>query len=341
MEIDGQPIVRVVPCQPHCFAFGGFEIQMIAALEAARSAGTDVAPLDFWRREADFDVLHVWGLELQHRNTLKWARSGGKRTVLSALVSYPGWKSWLRHLASLVVGPARLREPMLAMIDCITVVNKAQAQYLVTTVGFPQEKIRVVPNLVADIFFTIKSSTPPRTREVEPYVLCVGNVCRRKNQLALVGACRKLGVPLLLVGSILTGENDYGEAVEQAMAADNTCRWVRGLAPGSVELAEAYRDAAVFALPSHEETQPISALEAAACGKPLVLANLPYAKQEFFERAALADPCSVDATADALREALDEPEEHCPPPSVIEQCRREAVGEAYMAIYRQLGEGAA
>jgi hypothetical protein len=42
----------------------------------------------------------------------------------------------------------------------------------------------------------------------------------------------------------LTGENDYGEAVEQAMAADNAFRWVRGLAPGSFELAEAYRDAA-------------------------------------------------------------------------------------------------
>ena len=76
-----QPIVRVVPFQPHCFAFGGFDIQMIAAMESARAAGADVAPLDFWRREADFDVLHFWGLEVQHCNAVKWARAGGKKIV--------------------------------------------------------------------------------------------------------------------------------------------------------------------------------------------------------------------------------------------------------------------
>ena len=54
---------RVVPFQPHCFAFGGFELQMIAAMDSARAAGADVAPLDFWRREADFDVLHLWALD--------------------------------------------------------------------------------------------------------------------------------------------------------------------------------------------------------------------------------------------------------------------------------------
>ena len=129
-------------------------------------------------------------------------------------------------------------------------------------------------------------------------------------------------------------------AVEHAIAANNAFRWVRWFATGSVELAEAYRGAAVFALPSHDETQPISALEAAACRKPLVLANLPYAKQEFYERAILVDPCSVDAIARGLRVALNQPVEHCPPVSVIEQCRRENIGEAYTAIYRRLDRAA-
>jgi hypothetical protein len=53
--MPSRPIVRVIPLQPHCFAFGGFEIQMIAAMEAARAAGKAIAPLGFWSREADFD----------------------------------------------------------------------------------------------------------------------------------------------------------------------------------------------------------------------------------------------------------------------------------------------
>jgi glycosyltransferase involved in cell wall biosynthesis len=335
-----QPVVRVVPLQPHCFAFGGFELQMIGAMESAQAGGADVAPLDFWRREADFDVLHLWGLDLQHSNTVKWAHAAGKKIVLTALVNYPGWKSWLRHLASLAVGPARLRRSMLAMIDCVTVVNQAQARYLVGTVRFPAERVTVVPNLVDDIFFETAGGTDPRGFGIENYVLCAGNICRRKNQLALVGACRKLGVPLLLLGNVLTGEEDYGRAVAEAIAARDGSRWIQGLSPGSVELAGAYWGAVAFALPSHAEQQPISALEAAASGKPLVLGDLPYARQEFYTGAALADPQSVDSIAGALQRALDHPAAHCPPRSVIEQCRKEKVGAAYMAIYQRLCPGA-
>jgi glycosyltransferase involved in cell wall biosynthesis len=312
---------------------------MIAAMESARAAGADIAPLDFWKREADFDVLHLWGLD--HSYTVHWAHAGGKRIVLSALVDFPGWKSWLKHMASLVVGPARQRRKMLAKIDSFTVVNKVEARYLVGTVGLPAEKVAVVPNLVDDIFFDAGRGAAPGAFGIENYVLCVANIRRLKNHLTLISACRKLGVPLLLVGNVLTGEEDYGQAVAEAVAAGKDVRWIPWLSPGSVELASAYRGAAVFALLSHSEHQPISALEAAAARKPLVLADRPYARQEFYERAALADPGSVDAIAGAIRKALDNPGAHCPPPLVIEQCRKEKVGAAYMAIYEQLVQGAA
>jgi glycosyltransferase involved in cell wall biosynthesis len=335
------PVVRVVPLQPHCFAFGGFELQMIAAMDSARAAGTEIEPLDFWKREADFDILHLWGLNLQHSYTLLWARAGGKKTVLSVLLNDPGWKSWLRHRVSLAVGPARLLSSMLSMVDCVTVVNEEQARYLVNSMRLSAKKVAVVPNVVDDIFFEAERVVNTKSVGIENYVICTGNVCSRKNQLALIAACGKLGVPLLLVGRVLTGEEDYGRAVGEAIAAGKGFRWIRGLNPGSVELAEAYRGATVFALPSFIEQQPISALEAAAGRKPLVLADRPYAKQKYYLRAALADPRSVDSIASALRKALDHPGVHCPPLSVIEQCRREKVGAAYTAVYKRLAQGEA
>ena len=53
----------------------------------------------------------------------------------------------------------------------------------------------------------------------------------------------------------------------------------------------------------------------------------------------LPNPRSVDAIAGAIRKALDSPDAHCPPSSVIEQCRKEKVGAAYMAIYQRLIQG--
>lgn len=329
------PVVRVVPLQPHCFAFGGFEVQMIAAMESARTSGADIAPLDFWRQEADFDVLHLWGLQ-SHSYTMQWAKAAGKKTVLSALVYYPNWIFWLRHLASLAIGPARQERAMLANVDCMTVVNKAQARYVVGTMGLSEQKVVVIPNVVEEIFFKKKSSAKSFSFGIENYVLCVGNVCPRKNQLMLARACRKLGVSLLLVGPVLTGEEDYGHAVAAAVDSNSNFCWIKGLPPSSFELAAAYQGASVFALPSHMEHQPISALEAAASGNPLVLADRSYAKQEFYEHASLADPCSVDAIASALRKALDRPAAFCPRLSVIEDCRREKVGAAYLAIYQRL-----
>jgi glycosyltransferase involved in cell wall biosynthesis len=330
------PIVRVVPLQPHCFAFGGFELQMIAAMDSARAAGANIEPLDFWKREADFNTLHLWGFNLQHDYTLQWARAAGKKTVLSVLVNAPEWKAWLRHRASLAVGPARLLQSMLKAVDCITVVNEEQARYFVNMMRLPPQKVMVVPNVVDDIFFEPNSGIAVESIGIENYVICTGNVCSRKNQLALIAACRKLGVPLLLVGKVLTGEERYGQAVAEAIAAEKSLCWIQGLDPGSTELAEAYRGAVAFALLSFIEQQPISALEAAACRKPLVLADRPYAKQKFYMHAALADPHSVDSIVGALRRALDQPGVHCPPPSVVEQCRRERVGAAYMAIYEKI-----
>jgi glycosyltransferase involved in cell wall biosynthesis len=338
--MPARPIVRVVPFQPHCFAFGGFEVQMIAALNSALVAGANIAPLDFWRREADFDVLHLWGLELQHAGTAKWAHAAGKKIVLSALVNYPGWKSTLRYKASAWIGPAKLRRPMLSMLDCITVVNDAQARYLIRTVGLPAGKVAIVPNLVEDIFYATEPSAQGDDAGSGNYVLCVGNICRRKNQLNLIGACRNLGVPLLLVGEELAGEEDYGRTVAQIIA-DSGFRWLRGLNPGSNELANAYRHASVFALPSHEEAQPISALEAAAARVPLVLGDLAYAKQEFYKNAALANPRSVSAIAAAIRRAMDNPGAHRVPASTIEECRSQRIGAAYSAIYQRLFQGIA
>jgi glycosyltransferase involved in cell wall biosynthesis len=226
---------------------------------------------------------------------------------------------------------------MLAELDGITVVNRQQKEYLTNIVGIPARRVFVIPNIVEDVFFDPPASPPGFDPGLEGYVLCTGNICPRKNQLALIQACRRIGVPLLLVGHLLTGEAEYGRAVEEEIGDDPQVRWVRGLPQGSAHLAAAYRRAAVFALPSYKEEQPLSALEAVAARKPLILGDRPYARQDYYAGALVADPRSVAAIAAALRKAYSRPDEFRPPDSAIQSCRRATVGRAYADAYDALG----
>lgn len=335
-SIAHPPVVRVLPLQPHCFAFGGFELQMIGAMEAARSVGTNVNRLDLWARDASFDVLHLWGLSLQHRDTAHWAHLAGKKVLVSALVNYPGWKQSLRYIASYLLGPGRLRKEMLSWVDGVTVVNAQQKTYLAQTLGFPAERIYIVPNIVEDVFFSKNQNTSDFDVGLKDYVICTGNICKRKNQLSLVHACKQIGVPLLIVGDVLLGEESYGKALAEEIGSCSSIRWIKGMPPASDNLASAYKRAAAFALPSFAEQQPISALEAAAARKPLLLGNRPYAKQEFYANAALVDPDAVKSIAKSLRMVLDSPDKYCPPVEVLENCRRVKVGESYASAYEKI-----
>ena len=333
------PVVRVLPAQPHCFAFGGFDLQMIAGMEAAQAAGIEVGPLDLWSRRDDFDIVHFWGLGAQHESTMRWCRRARKRVVLSALLSYPTWRTRLRYRIPWSRGPHAWPRRMLDLVDALTVVNQEQADVLQTLYGVHRGRIFVVPNVVHDRFLDWRPSPEvDGVNDVAGYVLSTGNICPRKNQRALVQACRSLGVPLVLVGEVLTGEQSYGDALAAEIAGIGEIRWLKGLPPGSSELASLYARASLFALPSHDETQPISALEAVAMGRPLVLGDRPYARQGYFAGAALAEPRSVASIMDALQQVLADPDKFRTPRRAVEGCRSNSVGSAYAAVYRTVHE---
>lgn len=326
--------VRVSPLQPHCFAFGGFEIQMTSALNATREMGADIERLDPWSQDSNFDIYHIWGCDISHLHTAKWARLAGKKLVMSALFPYPNNHTLLRYWASLVLGTARHRKPLLHWLSALTVVNEMQANYAIKILGIPRDKVFIIPNIVEDIFFENSLEYASSNVTIQNYIICVGNICPRKNQLRLIKACQKIGVPLLLVGETLTGEAAYGQAVEEAMRGSPNMQWVRGLPANSPALAAAYHNSIAFALPSLNEQQPISALEAAAGSKPLLLADRDYAKQEFFSNAALVNPNSVSDITNILRKFLDNPDHFTVPRKLIESCRRESVGSLYVDAYR-------
>jgi glycosyltransferase involved in cell wall biosynthesis len=135
------------------------------------------------------------------------------------------------------------------------------------------DRIRYIPNGAPDLPAHLTAEQVLADFGLEPkrYVLAIGRLVPEKGFDRLVRAFRTAGDTrkLVIVGSDIHGSAYSRELLEQA---DGQVRFL-GAQPRSV-LRRLYEQADLFVLPSLHEGLPISALEAAACGTPMLLSDI-------------------------------------------------------------------
>jgi alpha-1,3-rhamnosyl/mannosyltransferase len=192
--------------------------------------------------------------------------------------------------------------------------------------------VEIVPTIIDSSFFSDVVEDP--LDDFRSYVVCAGNIWPRKNQLRLAQAAIRTGVPVMFVGNVMGGEAAYTAEFEALVRTSPTLRWHKWVS--WPDLKRIFRNAIGVALPSFDETQPASGLEAAALGKPLMLGRRPYAKQAYFDNAYQADPRSLDDIAHGLRSLLETPQAHIPRQDLLEQCRPDVIGQNLKRIFSSL-----
>ncbi len=168
----------------------------------------------------------------------------------------------------LYTGFHQVLKEMLACVDHVCLASRSEIQKLSLILGDPGVGFTVTPHGVDALQFRNASQGHFATRfGIKDFILCVGAVDRRKNQLMLIEALKGTALPLVLIGP--SYEQDYLEVCKREGGGQviYTGRLSQEL------VASAYKAASVHVLPSFAEGAALSNLEAAVSECAMVVSN--------------------------------------------------------------------
>jgi len=180
---------------------------------------------------------------------------------------------------------------------CPKLIVGLEAEKAVLTAGFgvTADRVVVVPLGLPDLFRTPAAQAGESKEE---HLISTGAITPAKNTVALAHLARKAEVPVLFVGKPFQGENAYNKEFESLIDQ----RWVKHQTHvPPAELAGLMRRARGFVLFSQYENWSLAASEAVACGLPLLLPDLPWARERFGDQAHYLIPGGGDTNVERLR----------------------------------------
>lgn len=282
---------------------GGGETQLLAMARALPSVGVNACLWRPWEhRLADADCLHLFGTLREHLELVAAARRARVPVALSTIAWYDLASLWHeprplpRRLAACgkflaraaLPGLASWRRALYHAVDLLLPNSHAEAEQLTRYFGVPPERIHVVPNGAEPRFAAAGPQGFASLVGMRGFVLYVGRIEPRKNQLGFLNAMRSTNVPIVVLGDAVPGHERYLARCRKA--ARENVRFVDRISHDNPLLASAYAACGCLALASWYETPGLVALEAGMSGVPLVLPERGAAREYFGGWAEYVNP---------------------------------------------------
>jgi glycosyltransferase involved in cell wall biosynthesis len=284
---------------------GGAETQAEQTAIALRQQGIEV---EFFTPFSEHvgDIVHFFGLYEHYIPVAEYCRSRHIPIIVSTIFYHS--IDTLSHLyralrwviLSRVGRLPHKRFRLLHLADVLLPNSQAEAWQLRKLFNIPPEKIHVIPNGVELRFAQSDPSCFREKYQIDTdFILNVGRIEKRKNQLRLIEAVRSLGIPLVIIGN--PASNDYYLRCNRIK--DEQTIFIPHIEHTDPLLASAYAACRVFALPSLLETPGIAALEAGLSGARLVVTPIGGAREYFRDYATYVNPRSVKSIRDSIATA--------------------------------------
>lgn len=291
---------------------GGGEVQLMKTQEHLEQLGVRVDRFDRWStRLQDYPLVHSFSLlPYEFWNPVKLAGCAlAVSTIHWPYVAQPSVRAQVKQLIvqtgkrllGMVDAPGR----PFHHVDVFFPNSQMEADLLCQAYQLDPARMHVVPNGVEERFAAATPDLFIREYGLEDFILSVGRVDGRKNQLTLIRALKELGRPIVCIGEPVLGEEPYLEQCKRE--GGSNVHFLGKIDHRSPLLESAYAAAAVLALPSYIETPGLCALEAGLAGTPLVVTEQGCTHEYFGEHAAYVHPSDPEGIRAAVKRVLDAP----------------------------------
>jgi glycosyltransferase involved in cell wall biosynthesis len=194
-----------------------------------------------------------------------------------------------------------LREEMLKGVDLILPNSELELEVLKSQFKRLPKAV-IIANGVDRIFIGARPDRFIRKYQWQDFILSVGRICRRKNQLAIIKTARQLRQPLVLIGPLNDGP--YYQECRRAAAGQKVL--IIDCLSGQ-DLISAYAAARVHALVSWYDTPGLVTLEAALAGCTIVSTDRGSAGEYLGNLAYYCNPGEIESIKTAVEKAWAAP----------------------------------
>ena len=285
---------------------GGGEVQLRAYHDHLPAVGVEVTLFDLWNPRFDeHDVVHFFSCVGGSVHFCDFVKRLGKPLVITSSL-------WITEETQHLYPIDEIRA-QLALADRVITNSEMESDTLSRVLKLDRNRFASVYNGVDAVFLDKPDPALFRQRfNVDgQFVLNVGNIEPRKNQLRLAQAMNALpDHELILIGHVR--DPAYFQQVMEAAPAGRV-KYLGPIDHHDQLLRSAYRACDLFCLPSTLETPGLAALEAASQGCSLVITEEGSTREYFGDAAAYVSPLDIDSIRAGLLRATGAQKGLCRP----------------------------
>lgn len=278
---------------------GGGEVQLLKYIEALKSLGVRTLKYDLWNPTSQLDaadIVHYFSLQGGSSPFCYYVRKiRNIPLVISPII-------WIDDPTKYAMNEIAYQ---ISIADRLLPNSQAECDQLANIFDMSPSLFSPIVNGVDDIFFVQADPAVFRNQFgiQNKFVLCMGNIEARKNQLRLIEALQGSGIHLVLAGQ----EREAGYAAQCRATADATVHFVGVLEHGSELQRSAYAATEALILPSTLETPGLAALEAAAAGCRIAVTQEGCTREYFRDFAEYMNPYDTTSILHSVQTALNSP----------------------------------